>query len=337
MTLLQSYGNQAAAVVVVVVTTKIPLYIFLGMLHIMQVGSVLTLALVVESRNYNHTHVQESSSPPFTHQFIQQTNTEETEPATCTMQCWNQWNVSSQDYRWAMFLVSFLRHMNNLVHWVLVPLYTISVLCYLIGTIYRNRTVRIQKQQQQQQRKSVQPTRKTHHQPSIITTTTTSPQPKGESLEQPIDLTGAWKLVQIENLDAFLAVQSVPWALRKAAAQVLPTHHITHKKNDLTIRIDAGPIQTSTTYKINSGVVETEVRGRIFEDAVRYWHQPEDNDTVVGIVTEKNAITEGYKVEVYRRLDGDKIFMESVASFPNNPERERVVSTQVFERVMDAS
>jgi len=247
-------------------------------------------------------------------------------------------DVTPQELGWALLLVSSIRRMNDTVHFWVVPLYTFSVFGYLIA-IYVQRFQRKWKLHRLERRKAKRKKAKK----SGVTVTPTlvkPPAPSGmvkeeeSKEEQPIDLTGTFKLVKIENLDAFLAAQGVPWPLRKAASKVLPTHHITHQQNNLTIRIDAGPIQTQTTYRINGGKVETVVRGRLFEDRVGYL-QDETTGSVCGILTEKTAVTEGYRVTVSRRLSEDlnTIYMESIASFPNDPAKETIVSTQQFERV----
>jgi len=87
--------------------------------------------------------------------------------------------------------------------------------------------------------------------------------------EQPVNMSGAYKLVSNDNFEGFLAVQGVPWALRRAANGVRPTHRITHVGRRLTIKIE-GIIESQTTYLIGGPPVETDVRGRIFQDVVRY-------------------------------------------------------------------
>jgi hypothetical protein len=86
---------------------------------------------------------------------------------------------------------------------------------------------------------------------------------------QPIDMSGAFKLVSNDNFEGFLAVQGLPWALRRAANQARPVHRITHVGCHLTIKIE-GIIESQTSYIINGPPVETNVRGRIFRDAVSY-------------------------------------------------------------------
>ena len=146
-----------------------------------------------------------------------------------------------------------------------------------------------------------------------------------------------------DNLDAFLAIQGVPWPLRRAAAAVYPIHHISHVQNRLRIKIEAksSGFVTETQYLIAGPPVETNVRGRIFSDRVYYSYVEEGNgpQRCQGIVTEKRAITEGYVVTVLRKLVHDpaasavQILMTSTASFPNEPDKADIVCTQVFERI----
>ena len=145
--------------------------------------------------------------------------------------------------------------------------------------------------------------------------------------DQPFDLSGAYKLRSNDNFDGFLAVQGVPWALRRAANQARPLHRITHQGNCLTIKIE-GIIESQTTYIINGPPVETNVRGRIFEDCVSYLE-----DGTVGLIVRKKAITENYDVSVQRVLSQDmrRITMTSRATFRDG--KEPVQCVQIFERV----
>jgi Ca2+/Na+ antiporter len=153
------------------------------------------------------------------------------------------------------------------------------------------------------------------------------------------NLTGTYKMISNENMDAFLTIQGVPWALRRAASGVMPNHHITHKGNQLTIRIHAaGLLETTTSYIIHGPTVETIVRGRCFRDVVMY-HRDPITQRVNGIQTEKTAVTEGYLVRVLRVLSEDRntIYMTSSALFPNDPSKADVVSKQVFQRISETS
>mmetsp|Transcript_4129 Transcript_4129/g.8529 ORF Transcript_4129/g.8529 Transcript_4129/m.8529 type:complete len:287 (+) Transcript_4129:53-913(+) len=145
---------------------------------------------------------------------------------------------------------------------------------------------------------------------------------------QPFDLSGAYKLMSNDGFENFLAVQGVPWALRRAANQARPTHRITHIGNQLTIKIE-GIIESQTTYTIGGPPVETNVRGRIFEDQVRYL----EGDTIRGICVSKTALTEDYDVTVQRVLseDGQSIVMTSRAVFRDD--REPVECIQQFQRI----
>jgi hypothetical protein len=145
--------------------------------------------------------------------------------------------------------------------------------------------------------------------------------------EQPFDLSGAYKLVRNDNFEGFLAVQGVPWALRRAANQARPVHRITHLGNQLTIKIE-GIIESQTTYIIGGAPVETNVRGRIFEDVVRYLE-----DNVTGIRVSKTALTEDYDVTVQRVLSTDlqEITASSRAVFRDG--RDPVECVQKFQRI----
>jgi hypothetical protein len=157
------------------------------------------------------------------------------------------------------------------------------------------------------------------------------------------NLTGTYKMISNDNMDAFLSVQGVPWALRRAAAGVMPNHHITHNNgpngHQLTIRIHAANLlETTTSYTIHGPTVETMVRGRLFRDKVTYHIDPATRQ-VNGIQTKKTAVTEGYVVTVLRILSDDRntIYMTSAATFPNDPTKPDVVSKQVFQRISDTS
>jgi hypothetical protein len=157
------------------------------------------------------------------------------------------------------------------------------------------------------------------------------------------NLTGTYKMISNDNMDAFLTVQGVPWALRRAAAGVMPNHHITHNNGPnghlLTIRIHAANLlETTTSYTIHGPTVETMVRGRLFRDKVTYHIDPTTRK-VNGIQTKKTAVTEGYVVTVLRILSDDRntIYMTSAATFPNDPTKPDVVSKQVFQRMSDTS
>lgn len=137
------------------------------------------------------------------------------------------------------------------------------------------------------------------------------------------NLSGAYRLLSNTGFEEFLAVQGVPWALRRAANGARPIHRITQNGRQLTIRIE-GIIESQTTYMIGGPPVETNVRGRIFEDSVEYYGR--------GIRVNKRALTENYDVTVVRQLseDGKHITMTSTATFRD--EREPVQCVQLFER-----
>eukprot|EP00521_Asterionellopsis_glacialis_P013442 CAMPEP_0195309680 /NCGR_PEP_ID=MMETSP0707-20130614/38859_1 /TAXON_ID=33640 /ORGANISM="Asterionellopsis glacialis, Strain CCMP134" /LENGTH=249 /DNA_ID=CAMNT_0040373977 /DNA_START=32 /DNA_END=781 /DNA_ORIENTATION=- len=144
--------------------------------------------------------------------------------------------------------------------------------------------------------------------------------------EGPVNMTGSYKLLKNDNFEGFLAVQGVPWALRRAADQARPTHHLTHKGKMLRIRIQ-GIIESETTYQIDGPPVETVIRGRKFRDTVKYL------DTGDGIQVSKAVVDEDYDIKVTRRLSHDKkeITMTSVVTFTNG--QEPVKCVQIFERM----
>jgi hypothetical protein len=246
---------------------------------------------------------------------------------------------------WALFLIYIVRHIEQVMEFLIIPLYTAAVILYLSALslqkyqwVERFLPQAIFQQRYRRKRRS-KPAKSEVLSTAIPLAAADAAHPSEKNAirsitEQPIDLSGTYKLVSNENFDAFLTAQGVPWALRRAASGVMPTHIITHTASSIEIRIDAGVLQTSTTYKIGDDeYVETEVRGRIFRDTVRY--HTNGHGQVDGIVTEKTAVTEGYVVTVTRVLSHDhsKIFMESTASFPNDTDKETVVSKQVFERI----
>ena len=168
---------------------------------------------------------------------------------------------------------------------------------------------------------------------------------------QPFDLSGSYKLIHNDNFEGFLAVQGVPWALRRAANQARPIHRIYHKGNKLTIKIE-GIIESQTTYIINGPAVETNVRGRIFEDVVRYVvmennkndknkndnnndNNNKNNNNIVGICVSKTAVSEDYDVTVQRVLSDDlqQIIMTSEAKFRDG--RNAVTCIQKFQRMSE--
>jgi hypothetical protein len=258
------------------------------------------------------------------------------DPLTCSADYSNEEAIPI----WALILIFIVRHMEQVMEFLIIPLYTAAVILYLSALslqkyewVERFLPQAVFQQHYRRRKRRSKPAKST----AIPLAAAAKPSDKKSisvAAEQPIDLSGTYKLVSNENFDAFLTAQGVPWALRRAASGVMPTHIITHTASAIEIRIDAGVLQTATTYKIGDDeYVETEVRGRIFRDTVRY--HTNEHGQVDGIVTEKRAVTEGYVVTVTRILSPDhsKIFMESTASFPNDPDKETVVSKQVFERI----
>jgi hypothetical protein len=203
--------------------------------------------------------------------------------------------------------------LERLVHAIVLPLYTCVVLIYLTLRIYH---VVIEP------RLIAEPTKVSPPPPKID-------ESEAAQAEQPMDLSGAYKLLENINFEDFLAAQGVPWPLRAAANRARPTHHIHHKGNLLTIQIK-GIIESQTTYQINGPPVQGLIRGRLFEDQVTYLPVPEGN----GIQTMKRAVDDGYTIQCCRRLseDGQQITMASKVTF-DDPAKDEILCKQVFQRM----
>lgn len=227
-----------------------------------------------------------------------------------------------------------------------ISLYSTGVVVYLacemlkwVKTSIRERRAHARAAVQSQRLVESQDTA-TKDTPPLVNETSIAKSTVSDEIAQRIatKLSGSYKLVSNENFEQFLAVQGVPWALRSAANQARPTHHITIQGTKLTIQIQ-GIIESSTTYIIGGPAVETEVRGRIFEDKVEFLTN--ENDTTnapvqgprVGIVVRKRAVTEDYDVSVQRELSDDdqKIVLTSIATFRDG--RNPVTSRQFFDRI----
>lgn len=150
-----------------------------------------------------------------------------------------------------------------------------------------------------------------------------------DTAPQPFDLSGAYLLEENRNYEAFLAVQGVPRMYRSMADKARPVHRITHRGRVVTIRIE-GLIESQTTYIVDGPPVRVDVRGRIFEDTMRYL---EGGDDRRGIVVHKRAVGECYSLTVQRELspDGREIVMTSRATFEDG--REPVECVQLFRRI----
>ncbi|CAB9528170.1 expressed unknown protein [Seminavis robusta] len=209
-----------------------------------------------------------------------------------------------------------------LVDHALVPLYTLGVLAYLSALVIQRHVVPEVKQRTDasKQKQGHKQKQKDALESDVGTVMS------GEDAEQPIDMTGKYKLVSVENFDKFLAIQGVPYFLRQAACKARPVHRITHRGNRVTIRIE-GIIVTQTTYVIGGPPVEVSVRGRKFQDRMVYL---ENGKGIQGI---KEAVTENYNVFIDRELSEDrqKITLTSRAIFKDD--RETVESVQIFERL----
>jgi len=215
---------------------------------------------------------------------------------------------------------------------ILLPMYSMLVVAYLTALIFRKQLQPVSNflrssSRCQQERTAPVLAGPTTHEPNKVKEENEieNDNDDNSSTPQPIDLTGVYKLISNDNFEGFLAVQGVSWALRRAANQARPTHRITHRGRKLTIRIE-GLIESQTTYWINGPPVETNVRGRIFQDVVQYL------DNHKGILVSKKALTDDYDVTVQRELSDDRqeITMTSTAYFRDG--RDPVQCIQRFRR-----
>jgi len=141
-----------------------------------------------------------------------------------------------------------------------------------------------------------------------------------------VNLSGSYKLIKNNNFDGILEAQGVPWALRRAADAARPTHTITHNGKSVTIQIQ-GIIESQTTYEIDGPPVETNVRGRVFRDQMKYL------DSGDGIRVSKEGVTENYNIETVRQLSADKMSITMTSKVLFKDERADVVCVQLFQRI----
>mmetsp|Transcript_11309 Transcript_11309/g.12618 ORF Transcript_11309/g.12618 Transcript_11309/m.12618 type:complete len:252 (+) Transcript_11309:88-843(+) len=145
-----------------------------------------------------------------------------------------------------------------------------------------------------------------------------------EDVDGVVNMTGSYRLHSNDNFEGFLAVQGVPWSLRSLANQARPVHKITHVEKSVTIQIK-GIIESQTTYIVDGPPVETNIRGRIFHDSMRYLKD--------GIIT--NKATDGYDITVSRRFTSPNrsiLTMTSCAIFKDETKKD-VKCVQIFKRV----
>jgi len=142
-------------------------------------------------------------------------------------------------------------------------------------------------------------------------------------------MSGSYKLDKNTNYQAFLAIQGVGWALRKAADSATTTHHLKHdlstKKFHLKI---AGLVSSETFYTVDGPSIQTQIKDKIFDDFVTYL--PDGNGIRILKVNKK----ENYTIEVCRRLSADKstITMEQTCEFRDGSGKKET-AIQVFKRV----
>ena len=149
-----------------------------------------------------------------------------------------------------------------------------------------------------------------------------------EAQNQPINMTGTYKMVHSIDYDEFLKALHVPWAMRRAAAAARPTHVITHVGDTFRIQIE-GIIKSDTTFYINGEGVETRIRSMKFWDTLTYL------DSGDGVQTHKVATDLGEstsnakEIFVTRQLNkgGGVLVMCSKAVFPDGSETKEAIQT----------
>jgi hypothetical protein len=245
-----------------------------------------------------------------------------------------------------------------LLHWIpngLVPLYTLAVVLYLSLRFYYDRYVV----------RTRRPKETTDE--AAAAAATESYDESSQRRPQPVDMTGRYRLVENHNFEALLQAQGVPWFLVSAASKARPTHHLTHRGDALTIKIQ-GIIESETTYIVNGPSIETNIRGRLFRDTMTYLRRRDSfydqqqqkeqqrpssqngsddqeeekkegddpNAVIVGVQTEKRAVDDGYTIFVQRRLSDDQtqIIMTSYVKFDDTTKGD-VQSTQIFQRMQE--
>lgn len=256
------------------------------------------------------------------------------------------------------YTTPFLQWIQDTAESVLVPAYTLSVLLYLSAAAYSKYFAPLITGRKQPPTGPVT---------SSIAPIPEAYLEEEDNEPQPVNLTGAYKLRSNDGFEKLLEVQGVPWALRRyvmysylvclfvvsvstltcvldvilahccalsfinthnnrAANQARPTHRLTHTGRRLVIKIE-GIIESQTTYLIGGPPTRCNVRGRIFEDTVKYLENEK------GIFVNKHAVTEDYDVTVQRELADDRqsICMTSTAIFPDD--RPSVKCVQQFQRI----
>mmetsp|Transcript_44440 Transcript_44440/g.50288 ORF Transcript_44440/g.50288 Transcript_44440/m.50288 type:complete len:482 (+) Transcript_44440:64-1509(+) len=86
---------------------------------------------------------------------------------------------------------------------------------------------------------------------------------------QPINMTGSYQLISHDNFEAFLGTQGVPRMFQSLACKSKPIHRLVHNENNLSIKVE-GIITTNEKYIINGPSIITEIRGKPFQDTMKY-------------------------------------------------------------------
>merc|ERR1712151_458240 len=123
---------------------------------------------------------------------------------------------------------------------------------------------------------------------------------KKETSDEPIDLTGSYRLIKNDGFKDFLAAQGVNYVLRAAADKAVTTHHVTHNGTTLRIRV-SGIITGDTTYIIGGPYAETKIQDKVFHDSATWLPNKSE-----GVRITKISQSEKYNIIVTRRLSADK-------------------------------
>ena len=208
---------------------------------------------------------------------------------------------------------------------IVIPLYLILVIAYLLSRLYN------------EYKKSRKEKREKEEMMLLLSLQQQNQQQQQQNQNQPIDMSGSYKLIENENFEELLEGQGVPWALRSAANRARPIHKIVHVGNMVTIKI-MGIIESQTTYQINGPPVIGQVRGRIFHDTVRYI--PNGIETIKRCnKTNSGDGDGGYTINVQRILSKTKqeIYMTSTLTFDNDNDgtekKSKIVCKQRFQRI----
>jgi len=149
---------------------------------------------------------------------------------------------------------------------------------------------------------------------------------EGKGSDEPITLTGSYRLIKNDGFKDFLAAQGVNYILRAAADKAITTHHVTHRGTTLRIRV-SGIITGDTTYIIGGDYMETKIQDKIFHDSATWLPNKSE-----GVRITKVSQSEKYNLLVTRRLSADKqlLYITSEAVYQDG---KRVQAVQTYQRI----